>query len=101
MNKKINALDKLCMEVSLNGYIYWRDAIEYCKKNNYFISKTVRLGHIYEIVSKKHGVTEMAVERSMRYSKNKIINLKQKMKVDYNVNNANFLAWLIKEETKR
>ena len=97
---KINVLDKLNMDMSLDGYIYWRDAIEFCKKNNYYISKTFKIINIYKEISKKHEITAMAAERCMRYARERIIDLNKKMKVDYSINNSNFLAWIIREETK-
>lgn len=99
--KKItNILDKLGMDMSLNGYTYWQKAIEIASKNMFYKPSEYNTMLLYKEIAEDFDSTSVRVERAMRYARQRIYKLEEKMGVDYKVRNTNFLAYLVKESKK-
>ena len=94
---KYNILDKLGMNCGLKGYIYWQKSIEIVLNNKDYILNKFNMMLIYEKLANIFDSTPSKIERAMRYARQKIYNLQEKMNVDYKIKNNNFLAYLIKE----
>lgn len=86
-------LDELGMNPANKGYTYWEEAINF-KNDNYFDIKII---DIYEKIAKKYNTTSIKVEKNMRYSRQKIKNINEKMEVNFDIDNRTFLALLIKK----
>ena len=91
-------LDNLGMKCTHSGYYYWIDSITYCLENEIpYIGLHYDMGYLYRLLSKQNHINKAAIERSLRYAREQIKELKDKLGVNYKLNNSTFLILLIKE----
>ena len=85
----MNKLEKLGMCPSYKGYEYWKMAVKIAKKEKFHMQR------IYSKIAEEFNTTPAAIHRGMGTSLNSITNIEKKMKVDYDVTQKKFLAWLV------
>lgn len=91
-------LDKLGMKCTHAGYYYWVDSITYCLENEIpYVGLHYDMGYLYELLSKENDSSRTAIERSLRYAREQIKGLREKLEVSYKLDNSAFLILLIKE----
>lgn len=65
-----------------NSFVYWTELLMIVYKNGG--KKHLRLSSLYEIIAKKYDSTPAAIERVIRYSKNK---MEKNLVEKYNITN--------------